>query len=76
MYVCICNGVSDRRIREAVANGATSFEALQEELDVSTCCGCCEPEVREILAERLATRAKSEREAQLRLVTRRHMHAV
>jgi bacterioferritin-associated ferredoxin len=51
MYVCICNGVSDRQIREAVAAGARSFEALQEELEVSTCCGCCEDEVRAILEE-------------------------
>jgi bacterioferritin-associated ferredoxin len=51
MYVCVCNTVTDRRIREAIAAGADSFEALQEELDVSTCCGSCEPEVRAILAE-------------------------
>ncbi|HET7674096.1 MAG TPA: (2Fe-2S)-binding protein [Gammaproteobacteria bacterium] len=54
MYVCVCNTVSDRRIREAVAAGASSFEALQATLGVSTCCGCCEPEVREMLAEQPA----------------------
>ncbi|MGH8161398.1 MAG: (2Fe-2S)-binding protein, partial [Gammaproteobacteria bacterium] len=36
MYICICNGVTERRIREAVAAGTTSFEALQERLKVST----------------------------------------
>ncbi|MGH8225531.1 MAG: bacterioferritin-associated ferredoxin [Gammaproteobacteria bacterium] len=53
MYVCICNAVTDHRIREAVAEGKVSFEILQETLGVANCCGCCESEVREILAESL-----------------------
>lgn len=55
MYVCVCNTISDRRIREAVAAGADNFEALQQELGVSTCCGCCESEVRELLGEQSRT---------------------
>jgi bacterioferritin-associated ferredoxin len=51
MYVCVCNTVTDHRIREAIEAGADDFEALQAELGVSTCCGCCEPEVREILEQ-------------------------
>ncbi|HEX5314041.1 MAG TPA: (2Fe-2S)-binding protein [Gammaproteobacteria bacterium] len=66
MYVCICHGVTDRRIREAVDAGADSFETLQETLDVSTCCGCCAPEVREILAEQL----KGRRVPRLRIVAK------
>lgn len=54
MYVCICNAVTDHRIREAVSQGADTFEALRERLDVSTCCGCCECEVRHILEEEQA----------------------
>lgn len=56
MYVCICNAVTDHRIRAAVRNGAESFERLQEELGVSTGCGCCEDEVRKLLADALAER--------------------
>lgn len=59
MYVCICNGVTERRIRQAVAEGCTSFDALQEKLAVSTCCGCCEEEVREILADCLQTQSNN-----------------
>ncbi|MDN5864357.1 MAG: (2Fe-2S)-binding protein [Gammaproteobacteria bacterium] len=55
MYVCICNGVTERRIREAVAAGDTTFEALQEDLGVATCCGCCEEEVRGVLTACLRT---------------------
>jgi len=62
MFVCICNAVTDSEIREAYADGARTFAALQDELGVSTCCGCCEPVAREILAtcqaeERLRTPA-------------------
>lgn len=59
MYVCICHGVSERRIREAVAGSETTFEALQDSLGVSTCCGCCEEEVREILADSLEKQNQS-----------------
>ena len=68
MYICVCNAVTDHRIREAVTEGNTTFEALQESLEVSTCCGCCESEVREILAESL----KNKPARRLRLVTRHH----
>jgi len=50
MYVCVCNAITDSEIRESYADGARTFEALQDELGVSTCCGCCEPMVRDILA--------------------------
>ncbi len=41
MIVCVCRRVSDHRIREAVREGAQTFEALQRELGVATQCGRC-----------------------------------
>lgn len=41
MYVCICNAVTDGEIREAVHGGASSMDALGEQLGVATCCGRC-----------------------------------
>ncbi|MEE4277474.1 MAG: bacterioferritin-associated ferredoxin [Halieaceae bacterium] len=41
MYVCICNGITDRQIREAVASGATSLEELHDTLGVASQCGSC-----------------------------------
>lgn len=41
MYVCICNNVTDREIREAAKNGAKTLEALSRQLQVATCCGRC-----------------------------------
>ena len=55
MYVCICKGVTDRDIQRAVDNGAPSFLAVQQQLEVSTQCGSCESLARSIVAERLAT---------------------
>lgn len=41
MYVCICNAISDRQIKESVAAGATSLSDLKDQLGVASCCGCC-----------------------------------
>ncbi len=55
MYVCLCHGIRDRDLKEAVARGADTFEALQARTGVSTCCRTCEPVARELLDEALAT---------------------
>ena len=41
MFVCVCNAVSDRSIKAAVAEGAQSLGDLKDRLGVATCCGCC-----------------------------------
>lgn len=43
MYVCVCNAVSERAIRDAVEDGVRTFGELQAETGCGTCCGCCEP---------------------------------
>jgi bacterioferritin-associated ferredoxin len=42
MIVCVCNRVSDRDIVRLAKSGCMSFDDLQMETGVSTCCGCCE----------------------------------
>lgn len=54
MYVCLCQGVTDRAIREAAANGVTSMQELGEELGVARQCGRCACTAREILNESIA----------------------
>jgi bacterioferritin-associated ferredoxin len=57
MYVCICRQVTDRDIRDAVVNeGARSMRDLQRGLGVASCCGCCAPCAREVLAVALRER--------------------
>lgn len=41
MYVCVCNAVTDRAIKEAVHAGATRLRDLSRTLRVATCCGRC-----------------------------------
>lgn len=49
MYVCICQGVTDREIEEAMTRGARSLTQLQESLQVASCCGSCRETVESML---------------------------
>ena len=58
MYVCICNAITDKQIRDAARSGAESVWDLQKELGVATNCGSCQESAMEIVRE---TRAASRR---------------
>lgn len=51
MIVCLCNNVSDHKIRQAVDSGLTSMSALRKNLEIATCCGKCHGCAKEILRE-------------------------
>ena len=51
MYVCICNAITDKQIRDAAKDGANDLWALQQELGVATGCGSCMDHASEILSE-------------------------
>lgn len=51
MYVCLCKGVSDKQIRNAVAEGACSMRDLREALDVANQCGKCARDCKSLLNE-------------------------
>ena len=53
MYVCVCNAVTDRKIRAAVDDGVVTMRELQKQLGVSAVCGKCAPCARDILHEKL-----------------------
>ncbi len=53
MYVCLCKAVTDTQIRDAVDEGLVSFEQVQRKLDVSSVCGTCACEVKDVIAKRL-----------------------
>lgn len=55
MIVCVCRKVSDRQIRQAVAEGANSLECLKTELGVATQCGRCADCAQRVLCEARAT---------------------
>ncbi|ELA08685.1 BFD-like (2Fe-2S)-binding protein [Moraxella macacae 0408225] len=51
MFVCICNAVKEAQIKQAIIDGCDTLEALQNELDVATCCGGCQPIIEDYLSE-------------------------
>ncbi|MFC3146540.1 bacterioferritin-associated ferredoxin [Piscinibacterium candidicorallinum] len=55
MIICVCHNVNERAIRKAVEAGHGSFEAIQMELGVATCCGCCADHARNLVSELTAT---------------------
>lgn len=55
MYVCICRQVTDRDIRQAVAQGASRMRDLREQLGVSSQCGKCAGCARDVLKEARAS---------------------
>lgn len=53
MYVCMCHGITDRQIREAVCDGVGSMRELCAELGVATSCGRCAHYAKQVLDETL-----------------------
>lgn len=49
MYVCICNAVSDRAVRAAIDDGASSIADLMVACDAGTGCGTCHVELERML---------------------------
>lgn len=54
MIICVCKNISDRDIAQAVAEGCSSFKALQKELELGKSCGTCMECARECFAEKKA----------------------
>lgn len=48
MIVCVCRRVSDREIQRQAAAGVSSFDELQMETGLATCCGRCESCARDV----------------------------
>jgi bacterioferritin-associated ferredoxin len=59
MYVCLCNGISDRQIRECVDRGAACLGEVQARLPVANCCGTCEDTAREVIEDHLESASRA-----------------
>lgn len=51
---CVCMGVSDDAIRQAVVEGAQTFEEVRLATGSSGGCGGCEEQVRQLISEATA----------------------
>lgn len=52
MYVCNCNGISEREVRIAVQNGASHWSDVHAHHGCEPCCGRCEGEITDVISER------------------------
>jgi len=59
MFVCLCKSITDHEIRAAVDQGVHTFDDMQAHLDVSSVCGSCSCEVKQIMQKRLAKEVAS-----------------
>jgi bacterioferritin-associated ferredoxin len=58
VYVCLCVALSDRVVRAAVAEGATTLNDLELRFDAGAVCGGCIEELHSVLAEALASQGR------------------
>lgn len=56
MFICLCNGVTERQIHEAIDDGACSLTDLSARLGVASGCGTCASFARDMLTEALEQR--------------------
>lgn len=51
MIVCVCAGVSERKLHAVIAEGATTMKDVERRCGAGAGCGACRPLVRECLRE-------------------------
>lgn len=49
MYICNCNGITEKEILGAVDLGCSTLGDLQRDLGVATCCAKCLPDASRLL---------------------------
>ena len=51
MMVCLCNGVSERKIRKAIDHGASSIDDVTAACRAGGRCGGCRPTIDALLSD-------------------------
>ncbi|MCF4996006.1 (2Fe-2S)-binding protein [Pseudomonas syringae] len=54
MYVCLCTGVTDGQIRDAINEGCCSYKEVRLATGVASQCGKCACLAKEVVRETLA----------------------
>ena len=52
MYICICNGITDREVRAAAESGAKNWKEVHSYCGFKPNCGKCEEEIYEFLGKK------------------------
>lgn len=58
MYVCICKGVTENAIREAIYQGADRMRDLKASLGVTEQCGICACHAKQLLDQTLVQKSQ------------------
>ena len=53
MYVCLCQGVTDGQIRDAIYEGCCSYREVRESTGVASQCGKCAYVAKQVVRETL-----------------------
>lgn len=54
MYVCLCQGVTDGQIRDAIYEGCCSYRDVREALGVASQCGKCACLAKQVVRDTLS----------------------
>ena len=60
MLVCICKGVSDRKIVDEIRRGSRTYRELRECCGAGSDCGSCVRQIRDLLREHAVPTAARE----------------
>ncbi|CAG8999821.1 MAG: Bacterioferritin-associated ferredoxin [Candidatus Celerinatantimonas neptuna] len=57
MFVCLCQGITDTQIRQAVRQGQVTFSQIKRELNVAMQCGRCRKMTQHIINQEIEAQA-------------------
>ena len=60
MYVCLCQAVSDKSVRKAISEGATTVREIQRRCNAGKNCGGCLHALRYLIDEEFGKREPSQ----------------
>lgn len=55
MYVCLCVGLTEKEIKDAIDQGNDTLDLLMEEHGVALGCSICKEEIEKILKEKASS---------------------
>lgn len=62
MYVCLCKGITDSQIKDAVFGGASNLREVRKQLGVMNQCGKCGIMTKQIVEDALTTETVDEQQ--------------
>lgn len=63
MYVCLCQGITDKDIRNAINEGCCNYKEVRETLEIAKQCGKCGCLAKQLVKEALTQAQLSQESA-------------